>query len=57
MGLLCSQIQQFHFLSSTRVEECGGEDIQAQTDLSDCKRGRGSERSLAFVPYEKRDLR
>jgi len=34
-----TQISKFHFLPSDRLEEGCGEDIQAQTALSDCKRG------------------
>jgi len=57
MGLLYLQIQQFHFLSSTRVEECGQKDVQTQTHLLGCERERRDKGRIATVLDEERDFR
>jgi len=56
MGFLYLQIQQFYFLSSTRVEECGQKDVQTQVHLLSCERERRDKGRIATVLDEKHDF-
>jgi len=53
MGFVYSQLKNLHVLSLNRLAKRGGEDIQAQTDLPNCKRRRRDKRSFAFILNEK----